>query len=134
MVYKQVKISEKNARRLSYLGLTANKALNNYLLDKSVEKTFPVSVEKKGNLLDLRNPESAHNPQTRNPNSEISNIIGNPNKDDEIIDYILLCISSIHNFLWKTQTINGYKNPSSFKINQKAKLIFEKMKKKSENF
>lgn len=130
MKYKQVKIKQEYSDMLGDLDLTANKAIGVFLKNKGynieTQKLSPCTLEKTDKVSDSGNP---------------NHVLGNPsvtpeilNESEELMKYLILCISNIHNFLWKTQTVNGYNNPSSYKINKKSKEIWAKLKSDSEIF
>jgi len=108
--YKQVKILQEYWEKLESKGISANQAISSYL-------GLPNGV-----TLGLPKPILA--PQARSVVDEA---------EEEQLKYLTLCVAGIHNFLYKTQTVNGYKNPSSYKINLMAKQIYAELKEESEN-
>jgi len=110
MAYKQVKINTEYLEQIESLGFSANQAIGKLL---EIHKVSPVRNDKNTSNLGLGNPKVTP--------------LGNPNMDPELLNTLITTVSTMHKFLWKTQTCNGYKNPSSYMINQKATEIYNKM-------
>ena len=140
--YKQVKILQEYADMLEAKGLSANQAIAEFL---GINKTVDIKISKP---LDLGLPNQGdlglpkpNNKEPSFPMETISKPIQAPQALSPILDsdleeqlkYLTLCVSGMHNFLWKTQTVNGYQNPSSYKINLMAKRIYAELKEESEN-
>ena len=110
MEYKQVKVNTEYLDQVKALGFSASQAIGKLL---EIHKVSPVRNDKITGNSSLGNPRMPR--------------VGNPDMDPELLNTLITTVSTIHKFLWKTQTCNGYKNPSSYMINQKATEIYNKM-------
>jgi hypothetical protein len=127
--YKQVKILEEYSIKLKELGISANQAINAYLIEK-----LPVGeIENLGKrpinpVLGIPNGVTSGLPKPVKQGTYVSY-----GESEDQLKYLTLCVAAIHNFLYKTQSVNGYKNPSSYKVNVLAKQIYAELKEESEN-